>query len=392
MHSSRSILLSAIEQARRALEAADTDKYNDDYLVRNMLQGSYSYCLTELNLSASDPVIAKTLITIRAGVSMYTMPSNCGSVVRLIRYDDAGKIMFDWRPNNLMHPLGAGWRLNGNVLLLDPTPSETAQDTVWELWYIPAGDCLVHYATDGEAGATETEALVLTGVAWTASNKTITKAGAFAGVEMTTGLCIEVDGGTGVTTGWFPIREIVDDDSAVLFGSIKVTDIADVTTARLGLANKLTMSASPFVGLVDTRPGAYVGCFLRALIVSSGKTQEERIISDYDAETGEVTVHLPFAGSSVPSPLGEMAYEVMFPGHRTLMDMMGAHTALEMGEDRSVPAGKLQSLDMKYRRTKKAAFDRVAGAQSRTGHYYARYTVDNPDVGPDYWRGGLSTT
>lgn len=158
MHDSGSFIYTNVERIRRTLEQSLTDKYTDSYLTQYTLQDAHSECLAALNLNTDNPIFCKTLITVAADTAAYQLPPSFENIIRVVQRDDQGNIAYDFRPNTLMHPLGQGWRIEGNLIVFDPPPREVV---VWEVWYIPSGDLCIHVGT-GTASTPDTTAFTLT--------------------------------------------------------------------------------------------------------------------------------------------------------------------------------------------------------------------------------------
>lgn len=147
MHTSGSILKTIVERTRFLLDRPSTDRYIDDYLVRNVIMPKFVEVMNSIDMSSGELVVLRQSLSLVAGTEYYQLPPNIGSILRLVIRDTAsGLVTNDWKPRNENHPDGVGWRLEGNTLAFRPIPQD---DTEWELWHLPTGNIELHYATDG---------------------------------------------------------------------------------------------------------------------------------------------------------------------------------------------------------------------------------------------------
>jgi hypothetical protein len=137
-------------------------------------------------------------------------------------------------------------------------------------------------------------------------------------------------------------------------------------------ANKteFTFTSNPDLGLVDYRPNAYAGQFVRLL---SGSVHEERVIASYDAATRVATLVRPFTVAA-----GTFTYEVCPPQSQGMVEAIAIAAALKLGAWRKISQAQNQLLTQQYRAAIKTIGDNLANMNLRTGKGYAKDTRDNP--------------
>jgi len=137
-------------------------------------------------------------------------------------------------------------------------------------------------------------------------------------------------------------------------------------------ANKtdFTFNSNPDLGLVDYRPNAYAGQFVRLL---SGSIHEERVIASYDPVGRVATLVRPFTVNA-----GTYTYEVCPPQSQGMVEAIAIAAALKLGAWRKISQAQNQLLTQQYRAAIKTIGDNLANMNLRTGKGYARDTRDNP--------------
>lgn len=147
MHPSGSLIKSAIEELRILLnEAALDSKYPDAFIVRSALSTAFSQVFSKANQISTERIFIRLPLTITAGQQYYTLPPCVEQVHCIRKYDEDGRLVWDWRPDSMLSNKGPGWQLEHRTLSLLPIPTE---DIDCELWYTPSAHINMHYATDG---------------------------------------------------------------------------------------------------------------------------------------------------------------------------------------------------------------------------------------------------
>lgn len=146
MHSTGSFLYTVLERIRGYLDDPDFDaKYNNDFLIRHIISPTMVDVLSRINMNLDNPVVMRLDIEVDKNTEYYQLPPSIGEVWRVCRRDTNGDIIEDFKPRNEFHPSGPGWALEGNTLRFeDEMPADT-----WTIYYVPSGDIMPHYSTDG---------------------------------------------------------------------------------------------------------------------------------------------------------------------------------------------------------------------------------------------------
>lgn len=149
MIASMSFIDTVIERARAYVNEPDTlAKFTDDWLIRHALMPSMVDVLARLNLNCDNPIYNRFDITMEAGVKYYQLPPSVGEVHMLAIFNDAGDMIDEALPRHILNIRGSGWRLEGNLLVIDP--AQTGDQTRnFSVVYVSNGDVMPHYATDG---------------------------------------------------------------------------------------------------------------------------------------------------------------------------------------------------------------------------------------------------
>ncbi len=151
MHPSGSLIKTALEDIRLLLnEVVINAKYDDPYIVRTGLYHAFTELFERTFGSSTKSMRVRHTLSLVDGQRDYPLPPIMQQVTRICKFNDDGTLLWDWKPRNELHPLGAGWRLEGSTLVVDPPP--VANDDI-EVHYIPGGNANMHYAVDGTAGA-----------------------------------------------------------------------------------------------------------------------------------------------------------------------------------------------------------------------------------------------
>jgi hypothetical protein len=137
-------------------------------------------------------------------------------------------------------------------------------------------------------------------------------------------------------------------------------------------ANKteFTFNSNPDLGLVDYRPNAYAGQFVRLL---SGSVHEERVIASYDPVGRVATLVRPFTVNA-----GTYTYEVCPPQSQGMVEAIAIAAALKLGAWRKISQAQNQLLTQQYRAAIKTIGDNLANMNLRTGKGWSKDTRDNP--------------
>lgn len=153
MDSSNSMLKTVIERIRGLLDDPDLEaKYNDDYLVRHIIQPAFATVTSRLNNSSTNAVMQRLSFPLAQNVADYQMPACVGEVLRLCVLDESGRTLQEAVPRGLFNLRGPNWKVEGNLISFLPYPP---QDYAYmELWYIHSGDYSSVYVSTASASFT----------------------------------------------------------------------------------------------------------------------------------------------------------------------------------------------------------------------------------------------
>ena len=150
----------------------------------------------------------------------------------------------------------------------------------------------------------------------------------------------------------------------------------------------LTLDATPTLGLLDRRDGAYNGSILR-LLPEDGMI-EERVIDEHLVCAGTLRVRRPFVlcgdihthESSSSSSSNEnlhiaVTYEVAPQGSQGMYEAIACRAALKLSTYRNASQKHRNFILDEYKSAIKTLRDHLTNMQLRTGKYHQKDTVDN---------------
>lgn len=148
MHSSETFHYTMLERVRFLLELPGVNtKFSDEFVLAHAVLPSLVEVVARLNLNQDNPIYLRHTVTLVDQQEYYVLPPCIQSVHRFAEMDEQGNITADYYPGGLMHPIGPGWYIEGNEMVIRPFPVGTAEIA---LWYISNGDVRTHYSTTGE--------------------------------------------------------------------------------------------------------------------------------------------------------------------------------------------------------------------------------------------------
>jgi hypothetical protein len=158
MHASGSILRGICDEIRRLIDLSELDaKYDDNYLVSSVIPSATSNVMARVSMMNDASIVCRHEVTITSGTKYYQLPPTVRRVWRLAEVDTRDNVYRDWRPKGEFHPRGPGWRLEGNLLVIEPDWNFDTDRTM-EVFYTPSGEAAMHVGCDGkltESVATE---------------------------------------------------------------------------------------------------------------------------------------------------------------------------------------------------------------------------------------------
>jgi hypothetical protein len=160
---------------------------------------------------------------------------------------------------------------------------------------------------------------------------------------------------------------------------------ADLDTPATDLDNTaLTciLAATPADGTLDTRENAYVGYMLR-ILSSNANTQEERLITAYDADTRTATFNKAFTRTHEGA--GTVTYEVVPTFSRLLKHVVSLRASIDLLSQEG-NSQRMATLERNYA-VKVAAMRReLQNKEARFPGHFNADNWDNPNRG-EFWGG-----
>jgi hypothetical protein len=146
----------AVRAIRRHVDEPSVDpKYETRDLVE-MIETAFGVALADLNAQTDAPLKVRTLLSIGGGTQEYLLPPSIQQITAIVRYDAATHLpAAQWMPRAETNWRGAGFRLEGRTLRLDPPCDGDAFEV--QLEYIPNGDSRLHYGVGSADAARPTE-------------------------------------------------------------------------------------------------------------------------------------------------------------------------------------------------------------------------------------------
>lgn len=124
------------------------------------------------------------------------------------------------------------------------------------------------------------------------------------------------------------------------------------TLAHSTAYSEVTLASTPTIGMVDRRPNAYAGSYLR-IIPTSGPIEERLITRSYwTGSAWKVRTVLPCTTTA-----GSVTYEIAPAGHAPLWNAIAAFVALEMSVNRDLSTSKRAGIQTSYTQALKTMRD-----------------------------------
>lgn len=377
MHSSGSILYTVIERIHGLVdEAVVGAKFTDDYLVRHVVQPSAMKVLARIHNTSSARVIQKLSLTLDPDQDYYKLPPCVQKVMRVLTVDTDDQITGELIPRDMLDWRGETWRIEGNPGTMELFFSQRPLGTsTLEVWYVPNGDSLPHYATTGSASSYVFSG---TGATWDEATLTLTSSGTFTNYTWVDGDMLTVTAATGGTLGDYEIASRVSANAVTLKAGIGsgASGVSFRTWTRY-----LDLATSPTVGGVDRRESAYLGQVCSFLPTGAATRLDSRLISSHTWNVSKWTVGFrrPMDAGATP---GAVVYEVAPPTSSLLADAVACMGAQTLGAYRKISRAAMEQIQMELRISLKTVGDLVTNVEGRQGKYVARATVDrDPGMG-----------
>jgi len=381
MDSTGGFIATVIERTRAYLDDASLDaKYDDNYLVRNIVSPAFASVASRINNSTTNSISVWIPFPLKAGKQYYQLPPCVGEVWRLgIRTQDEW-VQQEAMPRTEWHYRGPNWKVEGNMMVFNPTPDQDYDDL--ELQFIHNGEIQPFIMSTGTLSGT------LLSVAITGTQ------GQFSCTATTIeiGQTVLVSGtlsGTGTITGYVTntVYYVVSTSTvagttnfqlSATYNGTPITTTAGTTTGLTFTSNANTITfpvgTSPTVGTIDRRNSAYLGCVVRVL--SASGLIEERIISGWSrsGSNWQVAVRHPFT-NIVSGTISSIEFAPF--GLESLYEAVAIGGALKMAVYKQVKPAHFQMLQLQYKDAMKTAMDHFSNKQMRTGKYFERNTAEN---------------
>jgi hypothetical protein len=148
--STGSYIKASVERMRFLLNSSISDRFTDDYVVRNVFAEAFAQVMNSVSMSNDNPVVMKYDFTITPTVTRYTLPPTIQEVWWVGVYDTNGHLTSVIKDigNMAAYPFNSsgGWRLDGNQILFEPAPSS---DLEVKVVGTINGSIAPHYSTGG---------------------------------------------------------------------------------------------------------------------------------------------------------------------------------------------------------------------------------------------------
>lgn len=159
-----SILYTMLQRVRWGLPENVESEMSNDYIMRYAIQPKLAEVLMMVNARSDSQIVIRHSLALEGSptdIEYYNVPPNIYKALRVAKTSATGAITNEIRQRDENDPNGTGWRLEGNRLSIRPLP--TGDDTEFDLWYVPSGDFMPHYAKDGTMGGSGTVLTMSTG-------------------------------------------------------------------------------------------------------------------------------------------------------------------------------------------------------------------------------------
>lgn len=137
-------------------------------------------------------------------------------------------------------------------------------------------------------------------------------------------------------------------------------------------ATTFTLDSAPDLGILDRRPNAYIGYYLRILQASG--VWSEHMISAYDTATRVCSLRTPILNLGATTAI---RYEVAPPLNQSLWEAIALRSAFKVAVGRRLPANVQQGIMLEYNAALKTTRDKYSVRQSRQPRARDQNTIDN---------------
>jgi len=150
VYSNGFILDGALEKVKSYVDLPDTGaRFSDAWLVKHEISSALTDVVHRVSQWASDFAEMTFDITTVVGQKEYAIPPGIRSVTRLVDLDSNSNETGQYLPRHRDHPLGFGWRIEANELVLQSAPTSVQ---TFRIYYTITGD--IGLCSDETTGAT----------------------------------------------------------------------------------------------------------------------------------------------------------------------------------------------------------------------------------------------
>jgi len=143
-----SVLHTMLQRIRWGLPEQVEKKMSDDYIMRSAIVPKLAEVISSINSRNDSQIVNRHSFTFVNQQEYYALPPCIGKVLRLAKISATGVISDEIRQRDDNDPQGNGWAVEGNRISIRPNPA-TGDLSSYQLWYLPSGNFLPHYAKDG---------------------------------------------------------------------------------------------------------------------------------------------------------------------------------------------------------------------------------------------------
>ena len=151
------VLDNIIEKARFLAESDKSASRSDSWIAEYLVGPAIEQVISQANLSSDAPIFIDHTITLVSGQTHYLIPPSIGDVLGVFQYDEWKNLEKDWIPTSPRNLKGPGWRLEGNMLVVEPTIRDVGNEPDWVIRGIPTGDVQTHKGTGTVVGSDRTQ-------------------------------------------------------------------------------------------------------------------------------------------------------------------------------------------------------------------------------------------
>ena len=150
-----SVLYTMLQRIQWGLPEQVEKGMSNDYIMRSVVIPKMAELMTTINSRTDSPIVVRHSLTLEGDptdTEFYDLPPCIYKALRIAKISATGMVTHELRQRDENDPNGPGWKIEGNRLSIRPFP--TVDDATFDLWYIPNGDFIPHYANNGSINST----------------------------------------------------------------------------------------------------------------------------------------------------------------------------------------------------------------------------------------------